>query len=78
LIEQIHPASIEVRDVAGDDDQAMGARGRRKACIINVLVALTQRFARGCSNKTVDRQNLPLESIENRWWRRGSGRPALG
>jgi hypothetical protein len=65
-IEQRHSASIEVLDVAGDDDQAMYERGRGKACIINMFVALTQRFAPGCGNGPVDRQNPPLESIEDR------------
>ena len=44
----------------------MYERGRGKACIINMFVALTQRFTPGRSNGPIDWQNPPLESIEDR------------
>lgn len=65
-IEHRHLTSIEGLDVAGDDDQAIHTRGRGRAGIIDMLVALTQRFAPGCCNGSVDRQYSPLESIEYR------------
>ncbi len=39
-VKQCHPAAFVVLDVAGNNDQAIHARGRGKAYILDMLIAL--------------------------------------